>query len=208
MTTSRLKNKLIKEGLKTHECENCGLYEWLGNKIPIELHHIDGNNKNNELSNLKILCPNCHSITHNFRGRNKKRREFNVTDEQLINAILNSYNRRQALLMVGLTAYGGTYERINRILNEKNISFKESPYAEKTRKQIESINEKYGSFKKMFNQKINWPEPNELENMIRNNSTKQVGRMLGVSDNSVRKTAKKYGIDIKSISKWSKKHSS
>lgn len=206
MTTSRLKNKLIKEGLKTHECENCGLYEWLGNKIPIELHHIDGNNKNNEIYNLKILCPNCHSITHNFRGRNKKRKTINISDDEIANAIVNSYTRRQALLMVGLSAYGSSYERINKLIKDRNIYFKPHPNVEKVKKQVDTINKKYGSLRNVFNKKINWPNSNELEQMLKNYPATKIAKQLGVSDNAVRKAAKRYGLNIKEISKWSKKH--
>ena len=39
--------------------------------IPLELHHIDGNNQNNNLTNLTLLCPNCHAMTDNYRGKNK-----------------------------------------------------------------------------------------------------------------------------------------
>ena len=48
-------------------CENCGLKEWLGKPLRIELHHIDGDRTNNDKSNLILLCPNCHSQTENFR---------------------------------------------------------------------------------------------------------------------------------------------
>lgn len=64
-----LKNKLIKKGLKEAKCENCGITHWLGNPTPLELHHIDGNTKNNDLENIKILCPNCHTLTDNYRGK-------------------------------------------------------------------------------------------------------------------------------------------
>lgn len=65
----KLKIKLIEDGVKEHKCENCGLVDWLGDKIPLELHHIDGNRFNNQLSNLQIVCPNCHSMTDNYSGR-------------------------------------------------------------------------------------------------------------------------------------------
>jgi len=58
--------------VKEHRCERCGLTEWQGEKIPLEVHHIDGNRRNNELSNLQLLCPNCHSLTDNFRGKGFK----------------------------------------------------------------------------------------------------------------------------------------
>ena len=51
------------------ECESCGLMEWLGRPIPLEIHHINGNNTDNRLDNLKLLCPNCHALTDNYRGR-------------------------------------------------------------------------------------------------------------------------------------------
>lgn len=68
----RLKNKLIEDGIKEHKCEKCKLTEWLGEKIPLELHHIDGNKFNNDLINLQLLCPNCHSKSENNSGKGIK----------------------------------------------------------------------------------------------------------------------------------------
>jgi hypothetical protein len=70
--TYRLKNRLIKENLKDKKCENCLMISWQGVSIPLELHHKDGNRKNNLFSNLELLCPNCHALTDNYRGKNKK----------------------------------------------------------------------------------------------------------------------------------------
>lgn len=50
----------------------CGNTEWLDKHIPLELHHINGNHKDNRLSNLQLLCPNCHALTDNYRGKNIK----------------------------------------------------------------------------------------------------------------------------------------
>lgn len=71
--TYSLKRRLLAEGIFQHKCYNCNNEEWLGEPTPLELHHIDGNSKNNNLSNLQLLCPNCHSLTSNYRGRNKVR---------------------------------------------------------------------------------------------------------------------------------------
>jgi hypothetical protein len=59
-----LKKRLFDEGYFEKKCYLCNNTEWLGERIRLELHHIDHNNKNNNLINLKILCPNCHALTH------------------------------------------------------------------------------------------------------------------------------------------------
>lgn len=68
--SNKLKYKLIRDGLKEHKCEICNGTEWLGKKIPIELDHIDGNHYNNDFNNLRIVCPNCHSIQDTNSGKN------------------------------------------------------------------------------------------------------------------------------------------
>ena len=68
-----LKQKLIKDGIKIEKCELCGLISWHNVKLPLELHHKDGNHYNNDISNLQILCPNCHSIQPGNSGSNAGR---------------------------------------------------------------------------------------------------------------------------------------
>src|SRR5690606_13629811 len=69
----RLRKRLISEGLFEARCNKCERTEWNGLPIPLELEHIDGNNGNNLLENLKLLCPNCHAQTETYRGKNKGR---------------------------------------------------------------------------------------------------------------------------------------
>ena len=58
-----------------YKCQKCGCDgQWQGGIISLELHHIDGNNTNNTLSNLQYLCPNCHALTDNYRGKNIHRK--------------------------------------------------------------------------------------------------------------------------------------
>ena len=67
----KLKLRIIAEGIKQHKCEECGITEWRGQPTPIELDHINGNNRDNRLENLRLLCPNCHAQTPTYRGKNK-----------------------------------------------------------------------------------------------------------------------------------------
>ena len=69
--SSELLKKLISLGLKEYKCENpdCGISEWHGKEIRLQVHHIDGDHFNNELDNLMILCPNCHSQTDSYAGK-------------------------------------------------------------------------------------------------------------------------------------------
>lgn len=65
-----LKKKLLKKGLLEYKCSICGISEWQGKSLSLQLDHINGNNKDNRLENLRLLCPNCHSQTETFSGRN------------------------------------------------------------------------------------------------------------------------------------------
>lgn len=62
-----LKKRLLSEGVKQNICEICGVSEWNGKPLNMELHHKDGDFLNNTLENLIMICPNCHSQTENYR---------------------------------------------------------------------------------------------------------------------------------------------
>ena len=106
-------------------CEECGISEWCDKPLTLEVDHIDGDNSNNELTNLRVLCPNCHSQTPTWRGRNltgKKCDSKKVSDEELITAIIESPNVRQALITVGLTAKGANYNRVYNLISDLNLA--------------------------------------------------------------------------------------
>ncbi|KND47236.1 MAG: hypothetical protein AB199_02300 [Parcubacteria bacterium C7867-004] len=76
-----LKRRLFNAGLKKPECEECGWAEKsIDGRLPIELDHINGDNTDNRLENLRILCPNCHSLKLTHRGSNirLKRRDGGI----------------------------------------------------------------------------------------------------------------------------------
>jgi 5-methylcytosine-specific restriction endonuclease McrA len=68
-SSDRLRRRLIRDGYKKEECERCGITEWLGERVPLELDHIDSDNTNNEIQNLQIICPNCHALATNSRRK-------------------------------------------------------------------------------------------------------------------------------------------
>lgn len=70
---SHLKRRLLGADLKKDQCEDCGLTEWRGRPLNVELHHINGDGNDNRLENLQLLCGNCHSQTDNWGGRGTKR---------------------------------------------------------------------------------------------------------------------------------------
>ena len=71
--TNRFRRRLLREGVFERRCGRCKGDEWMGEVMPLELHHVDGNRSNNAPSNLILLCPNCHALTATYRGKNKKR---------------------------------------------------------------------------------------------------------------------------------------
>lgn len=70
----KLKNRLFLEKIKFPKCEICGWAKQSEDgRIPVELDHINGKHNDNRIENLRILCPNCHSLQLTHRGRNKKK---------------------------------------------------------------------------------------------------------------------------------------
>jgi 5-methylcytosine-specific restriction endonuclease McrA len=74
--TSRahITRRLLKEGLKENRCEKCGITEWMGRPLSMQLHHKNGDGRDNRIENIEFLCGNCHSQTDTYGGRNGHRK--------------------------------------------------------------------------------------------------------------------------------------
>ncbi len=73
--TSRahLRWRLLKAGVLDSICAVCGIIEWQDKPLSMHLHHINGVNNDNQVENLQMPCPNCHSQTDSYSGRNSKK---------------------------------------------------------------------------------------------------------------------------------------
>lgn len=97
--SNKLKLKLFNSGIKQEKCEVCGITEWMGKKLTFELHHINGIHNDNRLENLIILCPNCHSQTYNFRGRNTNANDEKIKLNKLLEIAKNDSAIKLSLLI-------------------------------------------------------------------------------------------------------------
>lgn len=73
VTQKVMRGYVERHKLIEYKCSHCGCDgSWQGGQIALEIHHINGDNTDNRLENLCYLCPNCHALTDNYRGLNKK----------------------------------------------------------------------------------------------------------------------------------------
>ena len=190
LSSTRLRIFLVKNGFKQEKCESCNLSEWMTLRIPLELHHVDGNPLNNNFENLQILCPNCHAQTPNHSGKNIKNirhQKMVVSTEEILKAIPSVFNIRQLLKHFGLSAKGGNYNRIKFLLETNpNVRFK-----------IKIPKESNLS-------KIEWPSPKELQSLLWQYPTTQIAQQLKVSDKAIEKRAKKFNLSKPPRGYWAK----
>lgn len=121
LSFGRLRKRIVLE--QENKCNLCGISIWNNKPITLELEHKDGNNQNNSRDNLECLCPNCHSQTDTWRGKNKKEKRDRVSDDKLINCLLETKNIRQALLKLGLSPKGGNYKRVHGLVKKYSLEF-------------------------------------------------------------------------------------
>ena len=100
-----------------YKCSICFISEWNGKPIVLEIDHINGINSDNRVENLRYVCPNCHSQTSTYKGKNINNGFLKVTDDELINAYHTEGNIRKALIKVGLTPRGANYSRMYKLLS-------------------------------------------------------------------------------------------
>lgn len=178
VSSFKLKNRLLEEGIKEHKCENpeCGMSEWHGKPIPLELHHINGDNTDNRLENLQILCPNCHALTDNYSGKNQK---------------LNK--RSKALTTIDK-------ENILKVSEESNSIrevVKKTKHAERTVKKVLENAEKKINKNDRVKEENDKKVPLIIDSIKRTRSYTGTAREFGVTDNAIKKLLVKRGYPSK-----------
>jgi len=181
--STRIRNRLISEGIKEHKCENCKNTEWLNKPIPLQLHHINGVRSDNTIENLSLLCPNCHVLTDNFGSKNaKKKRVQPLKNILTTKKYINKENLRSWFLI------GNTYQEVSEINNINIGTLRRWVKEENLQDEILKLLNK----KKLETIK-NDKEYNILKtNLIKCGSFLSTGKIMGLSDNGVRKKCKKY----------------
>lgn len=113
-----LKRYILLNNLKERKREICGIDTWMNKEISLQIHHKDGNNRNNTIDNLQLLCPNCHSQTDTFSGRNKVKFCWkNVDIEKIKIASEKCTSKNQLLKEIGCFSIGKcAYNKLNEIL--------------------------------------------------------------------------------------------
>lgn len=103
---------------QNRKCLLCGIDKWEGKLLNLQLDHIDGNRNNEKRENLRILCPNCHSITETYGGKNKFKRT--ATNDELWNAINSCSTIHSALKSLEMNN-GRNYARAKKLVLERGV---------------------------------------------------------------------------------------
>lgn len=195
--TRTAKDRVLRDKLIEYKCHGklCSVTnDWLGNKITLQLEHKNGDNRDHRLENLEFLCPNCHSVTLTWGGRNIKNRRVKVKNEPFIRKLqLDKENLLENILpqcnsskevfdKYKLVVQGRSYEGLDAILNEHINHPNVIDFIK--RKEVKVVS---------------YPPLSALLEMVKARGFSQVGRELGCSDNAIRKYLIKQKINVKSL---------
>lgn len=183
--TGNLKKRLFKEGIKKEKCEGCGETEWVCKKeiqkIPLELHHKNGNPHDHRKENLEILCPNCHTFTETYRGKNKAITK--AKQKEIRNQIQNINDASDKLPKKIIVP-----PKIKTIKNCTECGH----VCKRGRQKYCSQECVHQAQRRVYNR----PPKEVLENEIKNTPFTTLAKKYGVSDNAIRKWAWAYRIEL------------
>lgn len=204
VSAKRLKWKLFSEGLKEYRCEKCGQNHWNGGQISLQLHHINGDNTDNRIENLQILCPNCHSQTDNFCGNNNHNKNINkiytcrMCGKKIGKTISNMCDKCYEKLCNGIVDFGNVKQNGN-IVNKKIKNLNENNYKRGVCERCGKETNRYDvklcvKCARLQQRKVERPTKEELKKLIFEKPFTTIAKEYGISDNAVRKWCKGYGL--------------
>ena len=177
-----IKKKLIEYNIKQDICEVCGQVPlWNNKKLILQLDHIDGDNTNNEIVNLRIICPNCHTQTKTYAGRKTTKNNINKKGHHKVNKKLKEQIIKNKIIEKENKI------KLKKLEKEKKIKkrLKKLKKNNKKLKQLEKeriINEKLEILNKIDITKLGWIQKAAVK--------------WKVSHTAVRKWVKKYYPDL------------
>ena len=178
--SSSIIKRLVSGGYKEYKCENpeCGISEWYGKPITLQVHHINGDHSDNRIENLQLLCPNCHTQTDNF-ARHNNVKSYKITERT--NEILSNLDK------------SFVHPEIDDV--KKNVKKKEVRYCLNCGNEI-TESKKFCSHhcSQVYRRKFNADAKQLMDDFKEIKSFSGVGRKYGVTDNAVKKRCKTFGI--------------
>ena len=196
-----LKDRLVRFNILPDVCSECGIgNEWNNKPITLQLDHIDGNHNNNVLANLRIVCPNCHSQTTTFAGRNittKNMDRFSDIENKI--KTLKPTSISDLLRKLGVKPSSHYYAKVNTIIVTKKIRTKIRKKCIKCDAYI-SHGAKHGLCKKCIHisqRKAERPTKETMIELLRTNPIVSIAKMYSVSDKAIVKWLISYGLPNK-----------
>lgn len=166
---------------RDYKCECCGISEWNGKPLKLQVHHINGDNKDNRIENLQILCPNCHTQTDNYCSKNNSKRTYKEADR--IKEILE--NKEKSFKHPSIEEIKHVWDN-----EEKEKYFCKQCGKEIPKGYLYCSHECHQKSRRIFDVSAE----QLIEDFKELGSFKQVGKKYGVSDNSIKKRCKRKGI--------------
>lgn len=179
---STLRSFLFKNNIE-YKCSICHIQSWMESKIILEVDHIDNNHLNNDISNLRFLCPNCHSQKTYLAVQSKKpdyKSLLEYIDKNGLKQSSEFYNVSKETIRKWLLNY-----EFNSLIEPSN------------RKQILS--------REIKTRPTKFPGKEILSELVKDKPLNEIGKMYGVQGNAVKKWCKKFDIPFQTRGYWQKR---
>jgi transposase/Zn finger protein HypA/HybF involved in hydrogenase expression len=170
-----LKKVLIEKNIVENKCCLCGVNNmWNAKPLSLQIDHINGDNRDNRIENIRILCPNCHSQTETYSGKAKRfLKTISSVDKIVLEDLLKKYSIRDASKILRISHY-----TIIKLIKYYNIKY-----------------ERKSSRNKKIRRKFN-VSLEQLKILINEKPMTEIGKMFGVSSNAIKKRCRAMGLEL------------